>query len=51
MSRVALYIFGISAFAAAWVAYRDQVKARRPVPVQQAAVQLQQAWADHRTRV
>ena len=51
MFRAALYIFGISAIAAAWVAYRDQKKARRPVPVQLAAVKLQRAWADHHTRV
>jgi hypothetical protein len=51
MFRAALYIFGISAVAAAWVAYRDQKKARRLVPVQQAAVKLRQVWADHHTQV
>ena len=50
MFRISLYVLGISAFVAAWAVYQDQRK-RRPMPVKKAAVMLQQAWADHRTRV
>jgi hypothetical protein len=49
MSRLPLYIFGISAFLAAWAAYRNQPKTR-PMPVKKAAEMLQEAWADHHTR-
>ncbi len=50
MSRLALYIFGISAIAAAFVAYQDKKNAKRPVPVKVAAAKLQAAWADNHTQ-
>jgi hypothetical protein len=49
MVRLSLYVLGISAFVAAWAAYKNQQKTR-PVPVKQAAAMLQEAWADHHTR-
>jgi hypothetical protein len=49
MFRASLYVLGISAFVAAWAAYRNQQKAR-PMPVQKAAVMLQKAWADSHTK-
>jgi hypothetical protein len=50
MFRLSLYVLGVSGFIAAWAAYRNQQK-RKPIPVQKAASMLQQAWADHHTRV
>lgn len=49
MFRASLYVLGISAFVAAWAAYRSQQKAR-PMPVQKAASMLQKAWVDHHTQ-
>ena len=49
MFRLSLYVLGISAFVAAWAAYRNQQK-KIPMPVTKAAAMLQQAWADHHTR-
>jgi len=49
MFRVSLYILGISAFVAAWAAYRNEQKAR-PMPVTKAASMLQKAWADNHTQ-
>jgi hypothetical protein len=48
MFRLSLYVLGISAFVAAWAAYRNQLKAR-PMPVGKAATMLQKAWADNHT--
>lgn len=50
MLRMALYAVGISAAVAACLAYQDRKRALRPVPVKEAAVKLQEAWADHHTR-
>jgi hypothetical protein len=50
MFRLSLYAFGVSALVAAWAAYRNQ-QMKKPIPVQKAASMLQQAWADHHTRV
>ena len=49
MFRLSLYVLGISAFVAAWAAYRNQQRTR-PVPAKKAAEMLQEAWADHHTR-
>jgi len=49
MFRVSLYVLGVSAFVAAWAAYRSQ-QMKKPVPVQKAAAMLQEAWADYHTR-
>jgi hypothetical protein len=49
MFRLSLYVFGVSAFVAAWAVYRDQQR-KKPMPVSKAVAMLQQAWADHRTR-
>ena len=49
MFRMSLYVLGISAFVAAWAAYRNQQRAR-PMPVEKAASMLQKAWADNHTR-
>jgi hypothetical protein len=48
MSRLPFYVFGVSAFLAAWALYRHQ--RTRPVPVKKAAEMLQEAWADYHTR-
>jgi hypothetical protein len=50
MFRLSLYLLGVSAAVAAWAAYRDQQR-KKPMPVEKAAAMLQQAWADHHTRV
>jgi hypothetical protein len=50
MLRIALYVGGVAAGLAAWVIWRDQIRATRRVPVKEAAALLQQAWADHHTR-
>jgi hypothetical protein len=50
MFRLSLYVLGISAFVAAWATYRNQQK-KKPLPVQKAASMLQEAWANHHTRV
>jgi len=49
MSRLPIYVVGISAFLAAWAIFRNQQKTR-PVPVKKAAEMLQEAWADYHTR-
>lgn len=49
MFRVSLYVLGISAFVAAWAAYRSQ-QSTRPVPAKKAAEMLQEAWADNHTQ-
>ena len=51
MFRLALYIFGISSCAAALLAYKGQMDAKRPIPVKEAAAKLQKAWADSHTYV
>jgi len=48
MSRLPIYLFGVSAFLTAWVLYRGQ--RTRPIPVLKAAEMLQEAWADNHTR-
>jgi hypothetical protein len=48
MSRLSLYVVGISALVAAWAVYRNEQK-KIPMPVTKAAAMLQQAWADHHT--
>jgi hypothetical protein len=50
MFRLALYVGGIAAGLAALVVWRDQSRARRRVPVKDAAAMLSEAWADHHTR-
>jgi len=50
MIRFALYACGVAAGVGAWLVWRDQNRAMRRVPVQEAAAMLQQAWADHHTR-
>lgn len=52
MLRLALSIFGVSAFITAWALYKGQQKndPTRRVPVQEAAAQLREAWADYHTR-
>jgi hypothetical protein len=50
MSRLALYIAGVSAALAAFVAIRKQQRLHRRVPVKEAAAMLQNAWANHHTR-
>ena len=49
MFRASLYVLGISAFVAAWAAYRNQQRTR-PMPAQRAATMLQKAWADNHTQ-
>lgn len=49
MFRLSLYVLGVSAFVAAWAAYKNQQKTR-PVPVKKAAEMLQNAWTDNHTR-
>ena len=49
MSRLSIYVVGVSAFLAAWAIFRNQQKTR-PVPVKKAAEMLQEAWADYHTR-
>ena len=50
MFRLSLYVLGVSAFIAAWAAYRNQQRTR-PVPATKAAAILQEAWANqHNTR-
>lgn len=49
MFRLSLYVLGISAFIAAWAAYRNQQR-RQPMPVNKAAAMLQKAWADNHTQ-
>jgi hypothetical protein len=47
MNRFAL--ISLFATAAAWLLIRSTHSAHRAVPVQEAAANLQQAWADHHT--
>jgi hypothetical protein len=49
MFRMSMYVLGISAFVAAWAAYRYQQKTM-PMPVREAAAKLQKAWADNHTQ-
>lgn len=49
MSRLPIYIVGVSAFLAAWAIFRNQQKTRA-VPAKKAAAMLQEAWADYHTR-
>lgn len=48
MPRLPIYLFGVSAFLAAWALYRHQ--RTQPIPVKKAAEMLQEAWADYHTR-
>ena len=48
MSRIPIYVFGVSAFLTAWALFLSQ--RTRPVPVKKAAEMLQEAWADNHTR-
>ena len=50
MSRLSLYVVGLSGFVTAWAVYRYEQK-KKPMPVTKAAEMLQQAWADHHTTV
>lgn len=52
MSRLALYIFGVSSVLTAWIFFKNQqyTDPRRPIPVKKAAAMLQEAWSDYRTR-
>jgi hypothetical protein len=52
MSRLALYIFGVSTAITAWAVYRDRRRAHltRRVPAKKAAAMLQEAWSDNHTR-
>lgn len=50
MSRLALYIIGVSSVLTAWAIYKRRADARRPIPAKQAAAMLQEAWADYHTR-
>lgn len=50
MVRIALYVSGVVAGIGALMVLRNQVRAQRKVPVQQAAEQLRSAWADYHTR-
>jgi hypothetical protein len=50
MGRVSLYLIGIYGLVAAFVVYMNRKYPRRQVPVGRLAAQLQDAWADHRTR-
>jgi len=52
MSRLPIYIFGVSTVFAAWALYRKQQKAylTRPIPAKKAAAMLQEAWSDYHTR-
>lgn len=49
MFRLSLYFLGVSAFVAAWAAYKNQQKIR-PVPARRAAEMLQKAWANNHTQ-
>lgn len=49
MFRMSIYVLGISAFVAAWAAYRYEQKTR-PMPVREARAKLQKAWADNHTQ-
>ena len=49
MFRVSLYVLGVSAFVAAWAAFRSQ-QMKKPIPAKKAAEMLQEAWADCHTR-
>ena len=50
MFRIVLYAGGIAAGLAAWLVWRDRLKATRRVPVNEAADLLRAAWADNHTR-
>jgi hypothetical protein len=52
MSRLPLYIFGVSAFLTVYAFYKKLQRAdpTRRVPVKKAAAMLQEAWSDHHTR-
>ena len=52
MSRLALYIFGVSTVLAACALYKKQreVYLTRPIPAKKAAAMLQEAWSDYHTR-
>lgn len=54
MTRVALYIAGISAAVAAGIVYRRRnannvLESNQHVAVDEAAAMLREAWADHHT--
>ena len=53
MTRLALYLAGVSAAVTVWMVFRDRVikDPTRPLPVKKAAAMLQEAWADHHTVV
>jgi hypothetical protein len=52
MSRLALYIFGVSTALTAWAIYRNKQNAdpTRRIPAKKAAAMLQEAWSDYHTR-
>jgi hypothetical protein len=50
MLRLAFYVGGVAAGLAAWMVWRDQIRANRRVPAKEAAAMLAEAWADHHTR-
>jgi len=49
MSRLSIYVVGVTAFLAAWAIFRNQQKTRA-LPAKKAAEMLQEAWADYHTR-
>jgi hypothetical protein len=50
MLRIALYVSGVAAGFAALIVWREQVRAMRKVPANEAAEMLRAAWAEHNTR-
>jgi hypothetical protein len=50
MFRIAMYVSGVAAGIAAWMVWRDRVRAMRRVPAKEAAERLRAAWADYHTR-
>ena len=50
MFRLTLYLCGFAAGVGAWLVWREQARANRPIPAQEAAARLREAWADHHTR-
>jgi hypothetical protein len=49
MIRIAMYVGGVAAGVAAWMVWRDRVRATRRVPAKEAAEMLKAAWADYHT--
>jgi hypothetical protein len=50
MFRIALYVSGMAVALVGLIAWQDRARARRLVPVNEAAEQLRRAWADNHTR-